>query len=189
MKKFSVLLATVLILITSTVFAAKATPAEQRAEIDKLHDQTLTRLYEKYPAAERVLRECYAYATLSNSGIKLGIFGSAHGRGEAINNDTGEKVYLRMKEISAGLGLGATEYDLVFLIANKEAWDSFIIGKTRFGASAEASASDDNVGGAVEGAEYVAEGVWVYQMTKKGLSLEATLNGIKIYADKKLNKK
>lgn len=186
MKKISVLVAVFLALMASTVFAASAVE-RQRAEIDRLHDKTLERLYEKYPAAERVLQESYAYATLSNSGVKILLFGSAHGRGEAINNETGEKIYLRMGEISAGLGIGATEYDLVFLIADKEAWDSFIIGKTRFGASAEAAASDGSVGGVVEGAEYVAKGVWVYQMTTKGLSLEATLNGIKIYADKKLN--
>lgn len=186
MKKFSVLVAVFLALMASTVFAASS-PAVQRAEIDKLHDQTLARLYAKYPDAERVLQETYAYATLSNSGVKILLFGSAHGRGEAINNETGEKVYLHMEEISAGLGIGATEYDMVFLIANKEAWDSFIVGKTRFGASAEASASDGYVGGTIEGAEYVASGIWVYQMTTKGLSLEATLNGIKIHADKKLN--
>ncbi len=189
MKKISVLIAAVLVLITSTVFAAKGTPAEQRAEIDNLQAQTLARLYEKYPAAERVLRECYAYATLSNSGVKVLIFGNAHGRGAAINNETGEKVYLRMKEISAGLGIGATEYDLVFVLEDKEAWDSFIVGKTRFGTQAQASASDGSAGGTIEDADFVAKGVWVYQMTKKGLSLEATLSGIKIYADKKLNKK
>lgn len=186
MKKISVLVAVFLALMASTVFAASS-PAVQRAEIDRLHDKTLARLYEKYPEAERVIDECYAYATLSNSGVKVLLFGSAHGRGEAINNETGEKVYLHMEEVSAGLGIGATEYDLVFLIADKEAWDSFIVGKVRFGASAQAAASDGFTGDAIEGAEYVARGVWVYQMTKKGLSLEATLSGIKIHADKKLN--
>ena len=125
---------------------------------------------------------------ISNSGVKILLFGTSHGRGLAYNNQTGETVYLKMKEIEAGLGLGAKEYDLIFLINTKAAWDSFIIGKTRFGAGADATANDGVKGGSVEGAEYVAEGVWVYQMTKKGLSLEATLKGTKIYADKELNK-
>lgn len=169
----------------TTVFAATA--AEKRAQINALHDKTLANLYEKYPHAQRVINECYAYATLSNTGIKLGIFGDAHGRGIAINNQTGERVYLRMKELSAGLGLGAKEYDLVFLISNRDAWENFIVGKIRFGAAAEAAASDGVSGGAIEGADYVAPGVWVYQMTTKGLTLEATLKGVKIYRDKKLN--
>lgn len=188
MKKiFSLVLAAIFILTAAEICFAKSA-VEERAEVDKLHDQTLQRLYEKYPSARRVINECYAYATLSNSSVKFGLFGSSRGRGLAYNNVTGEKVYLKMQEQELGLGIGAKEYDLVFLINTKEAWDSFIIGKIRFGAGADATANDGVTGGSVEGAEYVASGVWVYQMTKKGLSLEATLKGTKIYADKKLNK-
>ncbi len=192
MKRFSiyVLLITLVCMMFSfsTAFAESISVARQKAEIDKLHNETLERLYEKYPAARRVLRECYAYATLSNSGTKVLFVGSSHGRGIAINRQTGERVYLKMKEVSAGIGLGAKEYDLVFVLENKDAWDSFIVGKTRFGGSAEASANDGRNGGTVEGADIAARGVWVYQMTKKGLTLEASLKGTKIFKDKKLNK-
>ena len=187
MKKFFVALA-ILLCMTATVFAAsKDSVAEQRWQVDQLSAKTLEKLYAKYPAAQRVIGKCYAYATLSNSGVKVLFIGSSHGRGVAINKQTGEKVYLSMKELSAGLGLGAKEYNLIFLINTREAWENFIIGKTRFGASAEASADDGISGGSIEGAEYVAPGVWVFQMTTKGLALEATLKGTKIYKDKKLN--
>lgn len=188
MKKFFVMATVLLCMFTvTTAFAASGSVAEQRKQIEELHDKTLEKLYEKYPHAQRVISECYAYATLSNTGIKFGILGSSHGRGLAVNNQTGERVYLRMKELSAGLGLGAKEYNLIFLLNTKEAWENFIAGKTRFGASAEASANDGISGGSIEGAEYVAPGVWVFQMTTKGLALEATLKGTKIYKDKKLN--
>ena len=186
MKNFLAALTVLLCLVTaSTVFAASA--AEQRAQIDQLHDKTLKKLYEKYPHAQRVINQCYAYATLSNSGVKVLFVGSSHGRGVAINRQTGERVYLRMNELSAGLGLGAKEYDLIFLINTRDAWDNFIAGKIRFGAEAEAAATDGVSGGAIDGATYAAPGVWVYQMTTKGLALEATLKGTKIYKDKKLN--
>ena len=189
MKKFFAALTVLMCLVMmSTVSAAnRDSVAEQRRQIDELSQRTLEKLYEKYPHAERVLGECYAWATLSNSGVKVLFIGSSHGRGVAVNNQTGERVYLRMKELSAGLGLGAKEYNLIFLINTREAWENFIIGKTRFGASAEASADDGISGGSIEGAEYVAPGVWVFQMTTKGLALEATLKGTKIYKDKKLN--
>ncbi len=187
MKKFLALTTLLLCLFTATVFAAS--PAQQRKQIDELHYKALDLLYEKYPHARRVIKNCYAYATLSNSGVKILFVGSSHGRGLAINHDTGERVYLKMNELSAGLGIGAKEYNLIFIISTKDAWDNFIIGKTRFGASAEASANDGVSGGTIEGATYVAPGVWLYQMTTKGLALEATLKGTKIYADKKLNKR
>lgn len=186
MKKLLTALTVLLCMVTaSTVFAASV--AEQRAQINELHEKTLQRLYAKYPHAQRVINECYAYATLSNSGVKVLFVGEAHGRGIAINNYTGEKVYLHMEELSAGLGLGAKEYDLIFLINTRDAWDKFISGDIKFGASAQASADDGMTGGTIEGADYVAPGIWAFQMTTKGLALEATLDGIKIYADKNLN--
>ena len=185
MKKFFALTALSICLFTAaTVSAAsKDSVAEQRRQIDQISATTLEKLYAKYPHARRVVGECYAYATLSNSGVKVLFIGSSHGRGLAYNNQTGEKVYLHMKELSAGLGIGAKEYDLIFLINTRDAWENFIAGKTRFGASAEASADD----GTIEGAQYVAPGVWAFQMTTKGLALDATLNGAKIYRDKNLN--
>ena len=188
MKKFWATLTILLCMFTTTVHAAsKDSVAEQRWQIDQLSAQTLDKLYAKYPHAQRVINKCYAWATLSNSGVKVLFIGSSHGRGVAVNNQTGERVYLRMKELSAGLGIGAKEYNLIFLLNTRDAWENFIVGKTRFGASAEAAADDGINGGTIEGAEYVAPGVWVFQMTTKGLALEATLKGTKIYKDKKLN--
>lgn len=187
MKKFFTLATLLLFMFTATTAFAESSAAEQRRQIDELSARTLDKLYAKYPHAQRVINECYAWATLSNSGVKVLFIGSSHGRGVAVNNQTGERVYLHMEELSAGLGLGAKEYNLIFLINTPDAWENFIVGKTRFGANAEASADDGVSGGTIEGAEYVAPGVWVFQMTTKGLDLELTLKGTKIYKDKKLN--
>ena len=187
MKKFFAALTVLLCLLTATTALAKSAD-QQRAEINALHDKALRNLYGKYPSAQSVINQCYAYATLSNTGMKLGIFGDAHGRGVAINRSTGERVYLKMAEQSAGIGFGVKEYDLIFLINTREAWDNFLSGKIRFGANANAAANDGVTGDSVEGATYAAPGIWVFQITTKGLAVEATLKGTKIYTDKKLNK-
>ena len=191
MRNFLAILLSVMVLMMSSTALAKSdeTIEQQRNEVRQLSAATLERLYQKYPNAERVINECYAYATMSNSGVKIGFIGSARGRGLAINNETGEEVFMKMLEVSGGLGLGAKEYDLVFVFEDKDAWDSFIVGKTRFGSSAEATANDGVSGGSFEGADFAAKGTWVYQMTKKGLTLEATLKGTRFFKDKKLNKK
>lgn len=191
-KMLTLLMATLLVcLMSATAFAATSQDKidRQRAEIDTLSEKALHRLYEKIPSAQNVIKNCYAYATLSNTGIKLGILGDAHGRGLAVNNTTGEKVYMRMKEMGIGLGIGIKEYDLIFVIGTEKAWNSFISGDLKFASSADASASDGQAGGAIDGASIAANGVWVYQITKKGLTLEASISGTKIYADKKLNKR
>ena len=178
-----------LCMMTATALAASAEKIQkERSEIDALSAKTLQNLYSKVPSAENVINSCYGYATLSNTGIKLGIFGDAHGRGLAINNETGERVYMRMNEIGIGLGLGVKEYDLIFVISTESAWKSFISGDIKFASSAEASANDGKTGDSIEGASVAANGIWVYQMTKKGLALDASIKGTKIYPDKKLNK-
>ena len=185
MRKIFVALTVLLCLLTSTALAKSAD--EQRTKINALHDKALKNLYAKFPNANRVISKCYAYATLSNTGIKLGIFGDAHGRGVAINNDTGERVYLKMAAQAAGIGLGVKEYDLIFVINSREAWDGFLAGKIRFAANADAAATDGETGKSIEGAAYVAPGVWVYQLSTKGVAAEMTLKGMKIWRDKKLS--
>ncbi len=190
MKKMVIWLVSVLMLclMTATTFAANPEKIQkERTEIEELSTKALQNLYEKVPSAEQVIENCYAYATLSNTGMKLGIFGDAHGRGVAVNNETGERVYMRMKEMGIGFGLGVKEYDLIFVIGTEEAWNSFISGDVKFASSAEAAASDGQAGGSIEGAAISADGIWVYQMTKKGLALDASIKGTKIYADKDLN--
>ena len=178
-----------LCLMTATALAADVNKVEkERGEIQELSAKALRGLYEEVPAAKGVIENSYAYATLSNTGIKLGLFGDAHGRGLAVNNATGEKVYMRMKEMGLGLGLGVKEYDLIFVISTEEAWKSFISGDIKFASSAEASASDGVTGDSMAGASIAGKGIWVYQITKKGLALEASIKGTKIYPNKKLNK-
>lgn len=193
MKKFLILMTTALFVTLMTTIAFAATKQEkiekERGEIIQLHDKTLRNLYAKVPSSRGVIKNCYGYATLSNTGIKLGILGDAHGRGLAVNNITGERLYMRMKEMGVGVGLGVKEYDLIFVIGTPEAWKNFVSGKIKFEGTADASISDGYAGGAIDGATVAAKGIWVYQMTKKGLSLEASISGTKIYADKKLNAK
>lgn len=192
MKRFTIL-ATMLLtlcLLTGVTFAGGRDDVDkERAEIEQLSQNALKNLYTQKPHARKLIDECYAYATLSNSSVKVLLFGSAHGRGLAVNHETGEKYYMRMKQVGAGLGIGAKEYELIFLITNEKAWKSFIAGETRFVGSASATAKDGGSGVSYDGATYVAEGVWMYQNTSKGLALEAFINGTKIYADKKLNRK
>ena len=191
MKKTAIWILAALMMCVMTATAFAATKEEkiqkERARIEELSEKALANLYAKVPSAPRVIENCYAYATLSTTGMKLGIFGDAHGRGLAVNNETGERLYMRMQEMGLGLGLGVKEYDLIFVIGTEEAWNSFISGDIKFAGSADASASDGVTGDSVEGATIAAKGIWVYQMTKKGLTLEASIKGTKIYPDKKLN--
>ena len=187
-KKFIQLIMFALVLMTaSTVLAAKETPEQTRAKLNEMSKQVLSRMYQKYPSAERAMQSVYAYCTISASSVKWGFWGDDHGRGVAVNQQTGQRIYVKMQELSLGLNFGAKEYDLLFIILNKEAWDRFISGNIKFGMEASAQAYDGVTGGTFADATIVANGVWVYQLDKKGLAVELTFKGAKISPYKTLN--
>ena len=187
-KRFLQLILFALVLMTAgTVFAAKETPDQLRAKLNDMSGQVLSRMAEKYPSSRSAVQNSYAYCTISASSIKWGFWGDDRGRGVAVNNHTGERVYVKMNEVSVGVNFGAKEYDLLFIITNKEAWDRFISGNIKFGSEVSAQASDGISGGTFANATIVANGVWVYQLDKKGLAVEMTLKGARISPYKTLN--
>ncbi len=187
-KKFIQLMLFALVIMTaSTVFAAKKSPEEIRAKLDEMSEQVLERMYEKYPSSEKAVQLSYAYCTISASSVKWGFYGDDHGRGVAVNKQTDERIYMKMKEMSLGINFGAKEYDLLFVIVNKEAWDRFISGNIKFGSEVSAQASDGVNGDTFTNAAIVANGVWVYQLDKKGLAVEFSLKGARISPYRTLN--
>ncbi len=188
MKKFLSIISVALILIlTAGIASAKKTPAEKRARLDKMSVAVVERVCKKYPAASARLENCYAYATLSNSSIKYGFWGSDHGRGVAVNKITGEKIYIKMREVTVGVNFGAREYDLLFIIDDETAWQRFISGNIKFGSEAVLVTSDGVNGISESNASISARGVKVYPLTKKGVTLELTLKGARIRPFRTLN--
>jgi hypothetical protein len=55
------------------------------------------------------------------------------------------------------------------------------------GGQATAAAKNGDKGASMEGAASVADGVWMYQLTDKGIALEITAKGTKYYKDGDLN--
>ena len=187
-RRFVQLILFALILMTAgSAFAAKKTPDQQRAELNEMSTKVLERMYQKYPVSRSAVRDIYAYCTISASSVKWGFWGDDRGRGVAVNNQTGQRIYVKMSEVSVGVNFGAKEYDLLFLITNKAAWDRFISGNIKFGTEASAQASDGASGASFADATIVADGVWVFQLDKKGLAFELTLKGAKISPYKTLN--
>ena len=186
-KRFLQLVLFALVLMTANSVLAKETPDQLRAKLNDMSGQVLSRMYEKYPSSRSAVENSYAYCTISASSIKWGFWGDDHGRGVAVNNQTGERVYVKLSEVSLGVNFGAKEYDLLFVIANKDAWDRFISGNIKFGNEISAQASDGMSGATFANATLVANGVWVYQLDKKGLAVEFSLKGARISKYKNLN--
>ena len=162
---------------------------KERTEIRQMSQETLARLYKAQPSAKAAVQKAYGYAVFSNTGIKILFGGSGNGKGVAINNKTKAETFMKMFEIQAGLGMGVKKFRVIFVFDNEKAFNGFVNSGWEFGGQTSAAAkTSPEKGGSMEGAASVSEGVWMYQMTDKGLALEITGKGTKYSKDKDLNK-
>jgi lipid-binding SYLF domain-containing protein len=193
MKVKRLLIAWLIGLIAVSAFAAddeKEKKEEERTEIRQMVQDTLTRLYKAQPAAKAAVEKAYGYAVFSNTGVKILLAGSGKGEGLAVNNQTKAETFMKMFELQAGLGMGVKKFRVVFVFDNQKAFDSFVNSGWEFGGQTSAAAkTNPGKGGSMQGAASVSDGVWMYQLTDKGLALEITAKGTKYSKDDGLNNK
>ncbi len=167
--------------------ALGASKAEEQADVRKAGQDALAALYKAQPSARKAVESAAGYAAFSNFGMKILVAGGGSGKGIAVNNKTKAMAYMKMAEIQAGLGFGVKKFQLVWVFDNEAALNNFINSGWEFGAQATAAAKGSDKGAAYQGAVAVSPGVWLYQLTDKGLALELTAKGTKYYKDSDLN--
>jgi len=160
---------------------------QQRADIQKMANETLERLYKTQPSAKNAIKKAAGYAVFSNFGMKIFFAGGGSGKGLAVNNKTGKNTYMKMIEVQAGLGMGIKKFRLVWVFDYQGDLDSFVNSGWEFGGQATAAAQASGQGGALAGALSISPGVWLYELTDDGLAVELTAKGTKYYKDDNLN--
>ena len=167
--------------------ASKEEIAQKKADIRKMSNQTLARLYKMQPSAKKAVSNAAGYAVFSNFGMKIFFAGGGSGKGIAVNNKTKKETFMKMAEVQAGLGLGVKKFRLVWVFENQKDLDKFVKSGWQFGGQATAAAQASGQGGAFAGAMSISPGEWLYQLTDDGLALELTAKGTKYYKDGALN--
>jgi lipid-binding SYLF domain-containing protein len=186
MNSVKPLLVSALILVSAITTIAETTK-EKQAKVRKNADQVLSRLYKAKPSAQAHIKGAAGYAVFSNRGVKIFLAGGGKGTGIAVDNATKKIVYMRMVEVQAGLGWGAKKFSTIFVFETKDRLEEFINSGWEFGGQTTAVAKTGSGGGSYQGAASVSPGVWIYQLTEKGLALELTGKGTKYFKDDDLN--
>ena len=176
-----------LVLAGIPALALAASPDADREKIRNQSQQVLAKLYEAQPSAKEFIAKSSGYATFSKWGLTLGPVGAGIGRGLAVAMPSGAETFMRYVEGSAGAGFGVKKYALIFVFENEHARLNFVDNGWEAGAQTTLAVKPAGVGHAYEGAASVSPGVWVYQVTDKGLAAEIGLKGTKYYKDKALN--
>ena len=186
MKTSKMLVALSLLTVCAfTVFAK--TKEEKQTEARKEANETLSRLYKAQPSARAAVKSAAGYAVFTSKSVKILFGGGGRGSGIAVDNATSKVTYMKMGEFQAGLGMGVKKFSVVFVFEKKAALVNFINNGWQFGGQTTAAAKGGSGGGSLQGATSVSDGVWLYQMTDKGLALELTAKSTKYSKDDDLN--
>ncbi|MEE4272020.1 MAG: hypothetical protein V2I67_10110 [Thermoanaerobaculales bacterium] len=183
-----------LICVATVVFANPSALADEpktskelsqeakRAKINEVADETLKRLFAENAKAESIYNEAVAWAVFDNTKVAFGISGGG-GNGVAVNKATGKRAYMKMGTGGVGLGLGVNKYQVVFFFQDEVTAKNFIDKGWQADAGATASAGKN----AAEAKTAFVNGLAIYQLTDKGLMLNADLAGTKYWLNDKLN--
>lgn len=182
----------VVLILMVMFFLASCGPAnvtstpDKRQKILTMKNNTLEELYQIKPNTREMINKAPGFAVFSNTNVNLILASFSGGYGVVQNNSTGKNTFMKMGEAGIGLGLGIKDFRAVFVFHDAETMNRFINSGWQFGGHADATAKADDKGVSY-GGEVVMDNITVFQITKSGLALQATIKGTKYWKDKELN--
>jgi len=162
-------------------------PDEKRAAIRSMAQTTLNQLYSLQPSAREAIRKAAGYAVFSEISTKILFAGGGGGKGVVVNRISGQETFMLMAMLQAGLGVGVTEFHLVWVFERESDLANFVSNGLELGADLNLQVNPGTGGGLFSGAVEVQPGVWLYQISDAGLALDLTVEGTKYFQDPNLN--
>jgi lipid-binding SYLF domain-containing protein len=183
---------TLLVLLAIVLLAGCATikgntVADQRQYVLDMKDEVLARLYEETPVAKEQIKKAAGYGVFSNINTNLFLLSSGSGYGVVTDNENKKPVYMKMRTLGAGLGVGVKDFRAVIIFRNREDLEKFIEKGWEFGGQADAAFKSGEKGDAYSAAQSVDLDIITYQLTEAGAAIQATLQGTKYCKHKDLN--
>ena len=177
---------TLLATLSACATTGSGTPAEKRAAVTEMRQDVLTEIYEQKPDVRSQVNAAPGYGVFSNVNVNLLLASFGGGYGVVHNNQTGLDTYMNMGEVGVGLGVGVKDFRALLVFHSVEALNYFVDKGWSFGAQADAAAKSSDKGGAV-GGEATINNISIYQLTKSGIALQATIKGTKFWKNNELN--
>jgi lipid-binding SYLF domain-containing protein len=183
----------------SPALAAGDAKADKKiAKIDAMAEETLQRLYSESPAAKRLMERAHGYAVFDARQTKVMVAGGG-GDGVAVERATGKRTYMKQATLGVGVGLGIQKYKVVFMFEDPASFRRFVDEGWEASAGANAVAGDQGKNAGVSATDTssvsagadtkvgFSDGIAVFQMTDKGLMLQADISGTKYWKPDSLN--
>jgi lipid-binding SYLF domain-containing protein len=163
------------------------TVADQRQYVLDMKDETLARLYEGTPIAKAQIKKAAGYGVFSNINTNLFLLSSGSGYGVVTDNEDKKPIYMKMRSLGGGLGIGVKDFRAVIIFRKREDLEKFVEKGWEFGGQADAAFKSGDKGDAYSAVQSVDLDIITYQLTVSGAALQATLQGTKYWKHKDLN--
>ena len=183
---------TMAVLFTIAILAGCATIKgnniiEQRGYVLTMKDNALARLYEEIPISKEQIQNAAGYGVFSNINTNLFLLSSGSGYGIVTDNKDKNPIYMKMRTLGAGLGIGVKDFRAIIIFRNQDDMDKFIEKGWEFGGQADAALKSGDKGNTYSAAQSTDLDIITYQLTEAGAALQATLQGTKYWKHKDLN--
>ena len=190
-KTTYLLLFAVLIMTISTLTGC-ASPkgsnvVEKRGFTQNMRSEALDQLYSYEPGVRSEIAAAPGYAVFEAVQTQFLITSTGNAYGIVRDNQTGADTYMSAFSAGAGFGMGVKGFRAVVIFKDRATMNAFVNKGWVFGASGTADATSDSDGATVSGSMAFGDGMKVYTFTEKGLMAGASLNGVKVWKDEKLN--
>ena len=179
------------LVFTMAIFCGCGPKGDTRAEkiqtSGQMMQDTLQEAYRRKPDLKPMVEQAQGYAVFKNFGTQLMLLATGSGYGVVHDNRTGRDTHMRMLQLGGGLGIAIKDYRAVFVFHTRQAMTDFIEHGWSAEGQAQASARAGEKGGTAVGAQQIAKDISVYQFTKNGIALQATISGMKFWKNAELN--
>jgi len=162
-----------------------ATPAQTRAKLDALAEQTLEQLFDNEPKARKLFDESAGYAVFVSRQVEL-LVAAGYGRGVAVDLGTDQRTFMKMGSggVGVGFGLGGFASRTVILFETPFAFNKFITQGTD--ATAEAGTMTGDQTDQLK-LNFNNDGQAIFVLTGNGWKISAKLLATKYWPDQSLN--
>ncbi len=136
-------------------------------------NQTMERLYKKYPETRENIENAYGYGVFQLKAVNLLLYVAGKGLGVVFDNKTRTPVFMDSIRAGTGPGLGYKSLHGVFIFSNETVYTQFTTTGVQLSASADAVVKVAGLGVEVGKAVSLIPGISYYQLTDTGLVLQA----------------
>ena len=161
--------------------------AKKRDALLKMRDEALEDFYATKPEIKEELAKAVGYAVFDASQVNIVLFVGGTGGGVLVENGTGKETFMKMRRVGTGPGIGYKSFRQLMIFKDRSLLDQFRTLGADVGASADATMKIGDKGVALDPNVSFNPLLSVYQITDRGVLLQANWGAVAYRPDADLN--